>query len=112
MPKKEVNDTEVMEAKANLDLVKSGTRPNDIEAAGSGLEGLQQLVLDQELLKRTSLVMPADDRLIAPDLHFKKGQCLNKGICSRLPRTIARFASRSLSQSPISPKFKSEGRHG
>jgi len=35
MPNKGVNDAEVMEVKANLDLLKSGAHPNDIEAVGS-----------------------------------------------------------------------------
>ena len=77
----------VAQKQANLELVKSGPYPDDIQVARKELEaaraGLnrqqQQLKYDREQLQRTQLVMPIDGRLVTSYLDQKVGTYLKQG---------------------------------
>lgn len=77
--KLEVDRQEVQKQQANLDLVKAGPYPQDIEAARAELERLKaQLVLDEEQLARTRLIMPIDGRLTDLRLRNLTGKYLEE----------------------------------
>lgn len=78
--KLEVDRQQVQKQQANLDLIKTGPYPQDIEAARAELERLKaQLVLDEELLARTRLIMPIDGRLTNLKLRNLTGKYLDEG---------------------------------
>lgn len=78
--KLEVDRQQVQKQQANLDLIKTGPYPQDIEAARAELERLKaQLVLDEELLARTRLIMPIDGRLTNLKLRNLTGKYLEEG---------------------------------
>ncbi len=77
----------VAQKQANLELVKSGPYPDDIQVARKELEaaraGLnrqqQQLKYEREQLQRTQLLMPIDGRLVTSYLDQKVGTYLKQG---------------------------------
>ncbi len=67
-------------ARANLALVKSGARPEEIEAQEAEVRRLQTLVADyRERLRLTVLTSPVEGQIITPYVDQKVGQYLKKG---------------------------------
>lgn len=67
-------------AKAHLALVKSGARPEEIEAKEAEVRRLQTLVADyEEELRLTVLRSPAEGQVVTPYIDQKVGQYLEKG---------------------------------
>jgi putative peptide zinc metalloprotease protein len=78
--KMDVDNMEVLEAKANLEKVEAGPHPQEIEAAKFELQRLQeQLVYSEDQLKRTDLIMPIDGVIATRNLKHKIGTYLSKG---------------------------------
>ncbi|MBA2748927.1 MAG: efflux RND transporter periplasmic adaptor subunit [Tatlockia sp.] len=83
----EVKNQSLIEAKANLAVVLSGSHPQDITAARKQVEAAdaevqrlkQQLKYTESQVKRTALLMPIDGRLITPYLERKIGTYLKQG---------------------------------
>ncbi len=83
----EVKKQSLIEAQSNLAVVLSGSHPQDIAAARKQVEAAQAEVqrLKQELkynesqVKRATLLMPIDGRLITPYLEQKIGTYLKQG---------------------------------
>ncbi|MDH3281742.1 MAG: efflux RND transporter periplasmic adaptor subunit, partial [Gammaproteobacteria bacterium] len=76
----EVDRTEVVEKEAELELIKSGVHPKEIEAARSELDALKENLryhLDQ--LERTNLVAPFSGQLVTNDLEQMVGQYFERG---------------------------------
>ncbi len=67
-------------AKAHLALVKSGSRPEEIEAKEAEIRRLQTLVADyEEELRLTVITSPVEGQIITPYIDQKSGQYLEKG---------------------------------
>ncbi len=83
----EVKNQSLIEAKANLAVLLSGSHPQDITAARKQVEAAdaeaqrlkQQLKYTENQVKRTALLMPIDGRLITPYLERKIGTYLKQG---------------------------------
>jgi multidrug efflux pump subunit AcrA (membrane-fusion protein) len=76
----QVDQAQVLVAKANLDKVMAGPNPSEIDGARHEVERLQaQLSYYEEQLKLTRLVMPRDGRIVTTDLKLNIGKYLNKG---------------------------------
>jgi multidrug resistance efflux pump len=77
----------VEEKQANLDLILSGTHPDDIKAARSNVKEAQaeverlqqQLKYNQDQQRRTALVMPTTGRIVTPYLQNMVGKYLKQG---------------------------------
>jgi len=77
--KLDVARQQLQKQQANLDLVKAGPYLQDITAAQAELARLKaQLVLDEELLARTRLIMPIDGRLMDLKLRNLTGKYLEE----------------------------------
>lgn len=79
-------------AKANLAVVKSGPRPEEIEAQEAEVRRLQTVVRNyEEQLRLTVLTSPAEGRVITPYIDQRVGQYLKKGDLFAVvadPRTV------------------------
>ncbi len=83
----EVKKQNLIEAQANLAVVLSGSHPQDIAAARKQVEAgeaevqrlRQELKYNESQVKRTTLLMPIDGRLITPYLNQKIGTYLKQG---------------------------------
>lgn len=80
MRRRDVAIQETLELKANLDLVKEGPHPQEIEAARAEIKRLRaELARGEERLKRTRLVAPIPGRLDRLDLRELEGKYLDDG---------------------------------
>lgn len=78
---------QLTEAEAQLQLVREGPHPDDIQAARDNLAAAQgelrrlqqELQYDQDQLQRTRLHMPMDGRLVTPYLDRQVGRFLKEG---------------------------------
>jgi len=78
--KADVDAQQVLEETANLQKVKAGPHPKEIEALRYEIAGLQeQLVYYENELEKTKLYMPFDGRITTINLRDKLGQYLEKG---------------------------------
>ncbi len=83
----EVKKQSLIEAQANLAVVLSGSHPQDITAARKQVESAeaevqrlkQELKYNESQVKRTTLLMPIDGRLITPYLDQKIGTYFKQG---------------------------------
>jgi putative peptide zinc metalloprotease protein len=76
----EVDRQQVEEARANLDKVRAGPHPKEIEAIRYEIERLQErLKFEENDLLRTRLTMPMDGRVVTANLDHMVGQYLDEG---------------------------------
>jgi len=78
--KMDVDEMEVLESRANLEKIKAGSHPQEIEAAQFELERLQeQLKYYDAQMALTELVVPIDGVIVTRNLKHMMGNYLNKG---------------------------------
>ena len=78
--KAEVSRMEILEAEANLAKVKAGPHPQEIQAARSELERLnEQLNYYRGQLDMAEIAMPFDGRIVTRNLNFMVGNYLDEG---------------------------------
>ncbi len=76
----EVDRTEVIEKEAELELIKSGVHPKEIEAARSQLDALkEELSYHLDQLERTNLVAPFSGQIVTTDLAELVGKYFDRG---------------------------------
>lgn len=76
----QVDQAQVLVAQANLDKVKAGPNPSEIDAERHEVERLEvQLAYYEKQLNLTRLTMPRTGRIVTTDLKLNIGKYLNKG---------------------------------
>ncbi len=77
---RDLDQARLDEAKANLELVRSGARPEQIDSVKAEIRSLQALVDNYEVdVQRTSLTSPIDGRVVTPRVEELAGTYLKPG---------------------------------
>ncbi|HKQ98021.1 MAG TPA: efflux RND transporter periplasmic adaptor subunit [Candidatus Polarisedimenticolia bacterium] len=77
---KDLDQARLDEAKANLELVRSGARPEQIDSVKAEIRSLQALVDNYEVdVERTTLTSPIDGRVVTPRVEELAGTYLKPG---------------------------------
>lgn len=77
---KELDQARLDEAKANLDLVRSGARPEQVDSVKAEIRSLQALVDNYEVdVQRTTITSPIDGRVVTPRVEELAGTYLKPG---------------------------------
>lgn len=77
---KDLDQARLDEAKANLDLVRSGARSEQVDSVKAEIRSLQALVDNYEVdVQRTSLTSPIDGRVVTPRVEELAGTYLKPG---------------------------------
>jgi putative peptide zinc metalloprotease protein len=77
---KELDQARLDEAKANLDLVRSGARSEQVDSVKAEIRSLQALVDNYEVdVQRTTLTSPIDGRVVTPRVEELAGTYLKPG---------------------------------
>lgn len=73
-------ERDLAEARATLNLMEAGTRPELLEAKRAELERVrEELAYLQQTKERQTLRSPIHGTIVTPDLHMKKGTFLQEG---------------------------------
>lgn len=77
---KDLDQARLEEAKANLELVRSGARPEQVDSVKAEIRSLQALVDNYQVdVERTTIVSPIDGRVVTPRVEELAGTYLKPG---------------------------------
>lgn len=99
----EIDQQKIVESKAKLDLVLAGSHPDEVAAAEAELQRyLEQVRFYEEELRRSTILMPFDGRIVELNLKQRRGQYLSKGdLLAEVENTSYLFAAIEVPETDI-----------